>query len=53
MCNKECPEKCDSISYVIFHSFSKLENYKNIELNDCIYFTIFYESLSYIFVRLN
>jgi hypothetical protein len=43
----ECPEECDSISYDIFHSFSKLENYKNIELNDCIYFTIFYESLSY------
>ncbi len=47
-CVKECPEECDSISYDLFHSFSKLENYKNIDdLNDCVYFTIFYEKLSY------
>jgi hypothetical protein len=46
-CLIECPEECDSISYDAFHSFSKLENYKNIQLNDCVYFTIFYESLSY------
>jgi len=47
-CVKECPEECDSISYDMFHSFSKLENNKNIDdLNDCIYSTIFYEKLSY------
>ncbi len=40
-CLIECPEECDSISYDAFHSFSKLENYKNIQLNDCAYFNFF------------
>jgi hypothetical protein len=45
----KCPEECDSIQYDISHSFTKYSEVitKNVQIEDYVFFTVFYESLQY------
>ena len=47
----DCPEECDSIQYEITHSFTKFltqnEIFKNQQIENFVYFTVYYESLQY------
>ena len=48
-CVIECPEKCDSVKYETFYSFTKFErnNSFNVKIDDYVAFGVYFDSLDY------